>query len=250
MAPWWWFYVLCFQCYGGIWRHNTDNINNDTHIGTRCVILAKHCMWLPVDGFMWTETCWNSFYNFNYFNNLRILQFVCISWKIKFLILLMHGATMNFMQWQIKTCTDMNWNLQWRRLTCALTQTETCGAMNRSTRWLNFKKCREKLKNVVTSSETCTCVNWNMSWPTGTCNVINWISSGWGISSCSYVVPESGLRYNKILPLSLSGIVEPQVLKVLNNIIVSFTPRSSRFSVPSKGFFNSFLLYHQSNYRL
>jgi hypothetical protein len=22
------------------------------------------------DGFMWTETCWSSFYNFNYFNLL------------------------------------------------------------------------------------------------------------------------------------------------------------------------------------
>jgi len=29
---------------------------NDTHIGTRNVILAKHWMWLP-GGFMWTETC-------------------------------------------------------------------------------------------------------------------------------------------------------------------------------------------------
>ena len=36
-----------FQCYGGICRHNTDNINNDTHIGTRYVILAKHWMWVP-----------------------------------------------------------------------------------------------------------------------------------------------------------------------------------------------------------
>ena len=54
---------------------------HDTHIGTRYVILAKHWMWLPDDGFMWTETCWSSFYNFDYFNNLGILQFVCISWK-------------------------------------------------------------------------------------------------------------------------------------------------------------------------
>ena len=46
-------------------RHNTDNINNDTHIVTRYVILAKHWMWLPDDGFTWTETCWSSFYNFN-----------------------------------------------------------------------------------------------------------------------------------------------------------------------------------------
>jgi len=32
--------------------HNTDNINTDTHIGTRYVISAKHWMWLPDDGFM------------------------------------------------------------------------------------------------------------------------------------------------------------------------------------------------------
>ena len=35
-----------------ICRHNTDNINNDTHIGTRYIILAKHWMWLPDDNFM------------------------------------------------------------------------------------------------------------------------------------------------------------------------------------------------------
>jgi len=29
-------------------------------------------MWLPDDGFMWAETFWISFYNFNHFNNLRI----------------------------------------------------------------------------------------------------------------------------------------------------------------------------------
>ena len=52
------------QCYG--FRHNTDNINNDTHIGTRYVILAKHWMWFPDDGSMWTETCRSSFYKFNY----------------------------------------------------------------------------------------------------------------------------------------------------------------------------------------
>ena len=71
-------YWYC-QCYDGIRRHNTENINNDTHIGTRYVILAKHwmwlpddgSMWLPDDGSMWTETCWSSFYNFNYFNDLR-----------------------------------------------------------------------------------------------------------------------------------------------------------------------------------
>ena len=33
-------------------RHNTDDINNDTHIDTRYVIVAKHWMWLPDDIFM------------------------------------------------------------------------------------------------------------------------------------------------------------------------------------------------------
>jgi hypothetical protein len=51
---------------------------------TRYVILAKHWMWLPDNDFMWTETCWSSFYNFNYFNNLRIFKFVCISWTLVF----------------------------------------------------------------------------------------------------------------------------------------------------------------------
>ena len=35
----------------GICRYNTDNINIDTHIGIRYVILAKQWMWLPDDGF-------------------------------------------------------------------------------------------------------------------------------------------------------------------------------------------------------
>jgi len=29
-----------------------DDINNDTHIRTSYVILAKHWMWFPDDGFM------------------------------------------------------------------------------------------------------------------------------------------------------------------------------------------------------
>jgi hypothetical protein len=33
-------------------RHSTDNISKDTYIGTRHVILAKHRLWLPDDGFM------------------------------------------------------------------------------------------------------------------------------------------------------------------------------------------------------
>ena len=32
--------------------HNNDRIYNDTHIGTRYVILAKHWIWLPDDGSM------------------------------------------------------------------------------------------------------------------------------------------------------------------------------------------------------
>jgi hypothetical protein len=40
-----------FSTLRGICRHNTDDIN----IGTRYVILAKHYMWLPDDGLMWTE---------------------------------------------------------------------------------------------------------------------------------------------------------------------------------------------------
>jgi len=43
---------------------------DDTYIGTRYVILAKHWLRLPDDGFIWNETCWSSFHNFNYFNNL------------------------------------------------------------------------------------------------------------------------------------------------------------------------------------
>ena len=39
---------------------------------------------------------WSRFYNFNYFNNLRILEFACISWTMRCSILLMHGATMKF----------------------------------------------------------------------------------------------------------------------------------------------------------
>ena len=62
-----------FRFTYGICRYNNDNINKDTHIGTRYVILDKHWMWLPDDCFTWSETCWSSFYNFNYFNNLRIL---------------------------------------------------------------------------------------------------------------------------------------------------------------------------------
>jgi hypothetical protein len=33
-------------------RHVTENVSNDTYIGTRNVILAMHWLWLPDDGFM------------------------------------------------------------------------------------------------------------------------------------------------------------------------------------------------------
>jgi hypothetical protein len=59
------------------------------------------------------------------------------------------------MQRQIETCTDIKWNLQWHQLTCALTQTETHGATNRSVEWLN-------LKNAVTNWKKCCDINRNM----------------------------------------------------------------------------------------
>jgi len=49
--------------------HRNTAVGNDTHIGTGYVILAKHQVWLPDDGFIWTKTR-SSFYNFNYFNKL------------------------------------------------------------------------------------------------------------------------------------------------------------------------------------
>jgi hypothetical protein len=35
-----------------ICRHNTEIVYKDTYTGTSNVILAKHCLWLPDDGFM------------------------------------------------------------------------------------------------------------------------------------------------------------------------------------------------------
>ena len=45
-----WYGIYIYQCYGGIWRHNTDNVRADTHSWTRLVILAKLWLWLPDDG--------------------------------------------------------------------------------------------------------------------------------------------------------------------------------------------------------
>jgi hypothetical protein len=45
-----------------------------------------------------------AFIIFNYLNNLRILQFVCIYWIIKCLKLLMHGATVKFMSQVFTFC--------------------------------------------------------------------------------------------------------------------------------------------------
>jgi hypothetical protein len=39
-----------FWYYGGVCRHSTKNVYNDTYTGTRNVILAKHRLWLPDDG--------------------------------------------------------------------------------------------------------------------------------------------------------------------------------------------------------
>ena len=33
---------MCFQFYGCVCGHNTENISYDMHTGTRNVILAKH----------------------------------------------------------------------------------------------------------------------------------------------------------------------------------------------------------------
>jgi len=44
-------------------------------------------MWLPDDGFYVNRNMLEQFYYFNYFNSLRIFQFVCFSWKIKCLML-------------------------------------------------------------------------------------------------------------------------------------------------------------------
>jgi hypothetical protein len=57
----------------------TENVYSGTYTGTRHVILAKHRLWLPDDGFRWTETCWNSFYNSNCFNKLTI-NIICVHW--------------------------------------------------------------------------------------------------------------------------------------------------------------------------
>jgi hypothetical protein len=51
-------YLCTVHCTGKrLCRHSTENNSNDTHIATRHVILAKYWLWLPDDGFIWTETC-------------------------------------------------------------------------------------------------------------------------------------------------------------------------------------------------
>jgi hypothetical protein len=45
-------YTVQKECKPSSGSHNTENISNDTHIGTIHVILAKHRLWLPDDGFM------------------------------------------------------------------------------------------------------------------------------------------------------------------------------------------------------
>jgi hypothetical protein len=56
----------------------------------------------------WTETRRSRFYIFNCFNNPTIHITECISWIIKYLLLLMHGVTMkkdSCMRWR---CFEMN----------------------------------------------------------------------------------------------------------------------------------------------
>ena len=54
---------------------NTGNVNKDTHIGTGYVILAKHWMWLPDDGFdifvncNWENTRWQWYSTHLHTNN-------------------------------------------------------------------------------------------------------------------------------------------------------------------------------------
>jgi hypothetical protein len=38
------------QCYGGVCRHNTDNLHINKYSGTIPVILVKYWLWLPDDG--------------------------------------------------------------------------------------------------------------------------------------------------------------------------------------------------------
>jgi hypothetical protein len=43
-------FLKMYQCYGRICGHNTEYGYNDKYTGTRNVILAKYCLWLPDDG--------------------------------------------------------------------------------------------------------------------------------------------------------------------------------------------------------
>jgi hypothetical protein len=67
----------------------------DKHSGTIAVILAKHWLWLPDGGSCVNRNMLEQILLFLMcFNNPEIYIIECISWIIKYLILLMHGATM------------------------------------------------------------------------------------------------------------------------------------------------------------
>ena len=78
----------------GICRHNNDNAHINKHSGNITVILARHWLWFPGDG-----SCMNRnmleqiLYFLCVFNNPAIYIIECISWTMKYLVLLMHGAT-------------------------------------------------------------------------------------------------------------------------------------------------------------
>jgi hypothetical protein len=60
------------QCYGGICRHSTEHVYNDTYTGIRNVILVKHRLWLPDDGLYKPKHVGKAFMTFNCFNSLTV----------------------------------------------------------------------------------------------------------------------------------------------------------------------------------
>ena len=106
------------------------------------------CVSLLMLSVLWHRICWSSFYNFNYFNNLRILQFVCISWKMKCLILLMHGATMKFQEKDLKGLKCYNFFMS-ATTTQLLSSGELCK--------LRYHTIRALLK--LASANVCFCTN-------------------------------------------------------------------------------------------
>jgi len=68
----------------------------DNHSGTIPVILVRHRLWLPDDGSCVSRNMLEQLLRFKcVFNKPTVCIIECISWTIKYLILLMHGAIMN-----------------------------------------------------------------------------------------------------------------------------------------------------------